>query len=70
MFCLVVPEKYKDTVLDEDVTFCCPGCHELEDQETRNDGKRAFLPYWVSLTSLTTISDQFLVWLSGFYYQK
>ena len=53
MFCLIVPEKYKDTVLDEDVAFCCLGCHKLEDRATGSNGKRAFLPYWVSLTSLT-----------------
>jgi len=56
-----MPEEYKDTVVAEGVVFCCPGCHELEDRATGSNGKGAFIPYWVSLTSLTATSDQFYV---------
>ena len=57
MLCLVVPEEYKDTVIDNGIVFCCPGCHEMEDRATRSNGKRVFCPYWVSPTYLKTASD-------------
>ena len=47
--CLVVPEQYKDAIVDDAVEFCCPRCHELGDRETGSQGKRAFHPYWASL---------------------
>ena len=60
-FCLIVPEKYQETILEDGVDFCCLGCHELEDQTTRSSGTRVFCPYWVSLAYLKVASDWFSI---------